>query len=173
MLAHSNLKMRQVAEYYGYKINRAGYINCPLHREKTPSLKIYDKSFYCFGCSSGGTVIDFVIKVFGIDFKTALAKINEDFMLGTTHKLSRYERMKIAISEDLKRKKQQELTELESRYWKVFYEWKRLDDNKRKFRPKTFDEPYHNLFVEALQKLCYQEYLLDIAEVRLKRYGYK
>lgn len=115
MLAHSNLKMRQVAEYYGYKINRAGYINCPLHREKTPSLKIYDKSFYCFGCASGGSVIDFVMKVFVVDFKTALAKINEDFRLSG----NKMPRQQIAQYRQLQ-SKQKQFDEWEKRAFDMF-----------------------------------------------------
>lgn len=33
--------MRDVCAKYGYEPNRAGYINCPVHNEKTPSLKVY------------------------------------------------------------------------------------------------------------------------------------
>ena len=54
-------------------------------------------------------------------------------------------------------------------YWAAFDEWKRLDDNKRKFAPKTPDEELHPLFVEALQKLAHQEYLLECAEERRRK----
>ena len=48
----------------------------------------------------------------------------------------------------------------------MFDKWKRLEDNKQKFNPKTPDEELHPLFVEALQKLSYQTYLLDFLETR-------
>ena len=51
-------------------------------------------------------------------------------------------------------------------YWAVFDEWKRLDDNRQNYVPKTPDEELHPLFVEALQKLSYQTYLLDCLETR-------
>lgn len=43
---------------------------CPFHREKTPSFHISsDKQlFYCFGCGSGGNLIDFVKKIENLDF---------------------------------------------------------------------------------------------------------
>ena len=61
-------------------------------------------------------------------------------------------------------RKKREKEQAENEYWAVFDEWKRLDDNKRNYAPKTPDEEWHPLFVEALQKLAYQEYLLDCAE---------
>jgi len=47
---------------------------CPLHEEKTPSFYIYLKnnSFYCFGCSAGGNVINYVMKKQNINFKEAV-----------------------------------------------------------------------------------------------------
>lgn len=43
---------------------------CPFHREKTPSFHISsDKQlFYCFGCNSGGNIIDFIGKIENLDF---------------------------------------------------------------------------------------------------------
>lgn len=33
---------------------------CPFHDDSTPSMKVYENGFYCFGCDEGGDVIDFV-----------------------------------------------------------------------------------------------------------------
>ena len=63
-------------------------------------------------------------------------------------------------------RKEREKQQADAEYWAVFDEYKRLDDNKRNYAPKTPDEEWHPLFVEALQKLAYQEYLLDMAEIR-------
>ena len=47
--------VRDAAELYGYHPNRAGFICCPLHGEKTPSMKLYpgEGGFHCFGCGAG------------------------------------------------------------------------------------------------------------------------
>ena len=52
---------------------------CPFHNEKTPSFTVYrdTKSFYCFGCGTGGNVIDFVKLIENIDFSSAVAKLAE------------------------------------------------------------------------------------------------
>lgn len=61
----------------GEKFNREGFIKCPFHNEKTPSLKVRfypDKNKYkfkCFGCDTGGDVIDFIMKYKNIDYKAA------------------------------------------------------------------------------------------------------
>jgi hypothetical protein len=49
-------------------------INCPFHKEKTGSLRIYEKTntFYCFGCHEKGDTIAFVMKYQNLDFKGAI-----------------------------------------------------------------------------------------------------
>lgn len=73
----------EVARYYGYEPNRAGFISCPFHREKTPSLKLYPNGrWHCFGCGLGGDSLDFVSQLFGITPLEAVKKLNQDFSLG-------------------------------------------------------------------------------------------
>lgn len=50
---------RQAAEFYGLKINRSGKVSCPLHKDRTPSMKV-DRRYHCFSCGADGDVIDFV-----------------------------------------------------------------------------------------------------------------
>lgn len=78
----ARLTMEQVAREYGYTPNRAGFICCPFHAEKTASLKLYDRSFHCYGCGAGGSVIDFIAMLFNLDPLDAVKRLNEDFHLG-------------------------------------------------------------------------------------------
>lgn len=165
------LTMREVLLHYGYEPNKAKFICCPFHNEKTPSMKIYEQDFYCFGCGEHGDVISFVQKLFGLSFPDTLKKIDIDFGLNLygEHtfdeiRRSHYKQKQIKAERE---RKNREKEQAEEEYWKVFDEWKRLDDNKRKYAPKTMEEEWHPLFVEALQKLAYQEYLLDIVEIRI------
>ena len=50
---------------------------CPFHRDGRPSLVVYPKnqSYFCFGCSAGGDVIDFVARVHNVGFKEAAAML--------------------------------------------------------------------------------------------------
>jgi DNA primase len=79
------LSMDTVARVYGFRPNRGGYIACPFHKDKTASLKAYEqpgRGFRCFGCSTGGSVIDFVMKLLDLSYPAALARLNDDFHLG-------------------------------------------------------------------------------------------
>lgn len=79
-----SIDMRMIAELYGLEINRSGFCKCPFHSEKTPSMKLYPKSFYCYGCGTGGDMIKFVQLYHNIGFREAMLKINDDFRLGLT-----------------------------------------------------------------------------------------
>lgn len=47
---------------------------CPFHNEKTPSFHVTPStgSYYCFGCHSGGDVINFIEKIENLDFVEAV-----------------------------------------------------------------------------------------------------
>jgi hypothetical protein len=38
----------------GLRWPRSGKMSCPLHKDKTPSLQLYQDSYYCFSCSATG-----------------------------------------------------------------------------------------------------------------------
>lgn len=63
--------MRDVLARYGMVPNRAGFICCPFHNENSASCKIYDDSFYCFGCGMSGDIFTFVQNMDNCDFKAA------------------------------------------------------------------------------------------------------
>jgi len=52
---------------------------CPFHSEKTPSFTVVeDKGFYhCFGCGAHGDALSFVMAVERLEFKEALARLEE------------------------------------------------------------------------------------------------
>ena len=78
------LDLDTVVRHYGYTPTRAGFIKCPFHAgDRTASLKAYPsgRGWYCFGCHRGGTVIDFVVELFGLDPLDAVKKLNTDFGL--------------------------------------------------------------------------------------------
>lgn len=80
----SSVPMRDALARYGIDIARGDVAVCPFHREKTPSMKVYSDGFYCFGCGTGGDVIKFVAKFFGISNKEAAEKLDVDFGIGAT-----------------------------------------------------------------------------------------
>lgn len=52
------------AERYGLKANRAGMVRCPFHDDHTPSLKLNEDYFYCFGCGAGGAAFSLELRQF-------------------------------------------------------------------------------------------------------------
>ena len=166
------LTMREVLLHYGYEPNRAKFICCPFHNEKTPSMKIFEKDYHCFGCGASGDVITFAQQLFSLSFPEALKKIDIDFGLNLYGEHSFEDLRKSHYKQkQLQAKRERERAEREqadNEYWAAFDEWKRLDDNKRNYSPNTPDEEWHPLFVEELKKLVYHEYWLDCAEVARK-----
>ena len=175
----SQINMIDICKTYGFNIQRGNFICCPFHNEKTPSLKLYDgnRGFYCFGCGEHGSVIDFVMRYFNLDFPKAISKLNDDFRLGLPiwKKIDR--RTQLEMNKDAferKRKIEAEKKrreQIENACWTAFDEWKRLDDNKRNYAPKSPTEPLHPLFVEALKNIDGAEYNLSCAEIA--RYEYE
>ena len=167
-----NISAFDVAVKYGFKPNRAGFICCPFHNEKTPSMKIYkgDGGYYCFGCGNSGDSIKFVQMLFGLSFQDALRKIDADFCLHIYEEHSfeqslRFHYEQKAFEARQKREKM-EKQKAEGEYWAIFDEWKRLDDNRITFAPQSASECFHPLFVESLLKLDHQRYILDCLEAR-------
>ena len=81
-ILHS-VPMRELAAMYGYKVTPSGFMRCPFHGDKHPSMKVYDKDrgYYCFVCNCGGDVIDFVRKHDGLAFEPAVRHIAEMFSI--------------------------------------------------------------------------------------------
>ena len=50
---------------------------CPFHSEKSPSFKIYrsQNTWWCFSCNTGGSVVDYLMKLNNVDFLTAVRQL--------------------------------------------------------------------------------------------------
>lgn len=70
----NRLTMREVIENYGFEPDKAGFICCPFHAEDTPSCKIRESSFHCYGCDAKGGIIEFVMMLKGYDRPIDAAK---------------------------------------------------------------------------------------------------
>ena len=91
-----------VSRYVKLKRSGSNYFGlCPFHSEKTPSFSVSpDKQiFQCFGCSEGGGVISFIMKIESLGFQEAVKfladmygmEVPEDDYLKESRK--RYERL--------------------------------------------------------------------------------
>ena len=71
--------VKEAAEYYGLEVNRGNMVCCPFHNDRTPSMKLNEDYFYCFGCGATGDVIDLVAKLFNLSSYDAAKKLAYDF----------------------------------------------------------------------------------------------
>lgn len=177
----SRVSMPEMMWRYGFELDRSGFCKCPLHSEKSGSFKAYpgSRGFYCFGCGAHGSVIDFVMQYFGLNFQDAISKINTDFSL----ELPIGERISLRQRRELERqqrerqeernREQREWERLEGEYWAAFDLWQKYDTNKREYAPKSLSEDFRPLYVEAAKNIDYAAYLLDTAEMRLRDYADK
>lgn len=78
MKSLQDINLKQLIEQEtGDKFNKEGYIRCPFHNEKTPSMSVKyfpdanKYRFKCWGCGSKGDALDFVMKIKNFDYKSA------------------------------------------------------------------------------------------------------
>lgn len=81
----SAITVPQAAAFYGMQVRHNGMTRCPFHEDRTPSMKLNDTYYYCFGCGAHGDVIDLTAKLFGLNVRQAAEKLAGDFGLSPDH----------------------------------------------------------------------------------------
>lgn len=162
------ISTREVASFYGIRVNRNGMCCCPFHTDKHPSMKL-DNRYHCFGCGEDGDVINFVGKLYVLSPYDATVKIITDFNLGIpiTNKGIATTSTKPATSLDTKANIYNTQ--------RAFQEYKRdallllhryldfLHKAERDFAPaspEALEQP-HPFFEEALMKKDFIDWLID------------
>lgn len=151
---------RQTVEHYGIRVGRNGMACCPFHEDRTPSMKV-DRRYHCFGCQADGYVIDFVSRLEGISPKEAALRLAADFSIPYEDReppdRSR-SRPKIP-----KESPEQQFRRMERHCFRVLSDYYHLLRRwERDYAPKTPEDAWTPLFVEALQNKSHVEYLLDV-----------
>ena len=72
------VSVKEAAEYYGLEVNRGYMVCCPFHNDRTPSMKLNEDYFYCFGCGAHGDVINLAARLFGLSSYDAAKKLAAD-----------------------------------------------------------------------------------------------
>ena len=158
------LTMQEVAERYGFHPDRSGFIKCPFHSgDNHGSLKIYPdhRGWHCFGCGAGGSVIDFTMRLFDINFRQAVVRMDADFGLGLIGQDPRQYREQRSKIIEARRLEEEQKSKLDAKYKKVAAEHCYWWQVKKEFAPAPGVTVLHPLFVEALQRLPALEYWLD------------
>ena len=150
-----------VSQYVNLKKKGANYFGlCPFHNEKSPSFSVSPSKqmYYCFGCGATGDAVDLTAKLFGIGLREAAVKLAEDFGLNydSRQKPSIRPHIREPTPEQKYQKEENHCYKVLSDYFHLLRKWE------KQYAPQRTDEVWHPLFVEALQKKSYIEYLLDI-----------
>lgn len=167
----ARLTMPEVIQRYHTFPNRAHFVCCPFHIEKTPSMKISKDGYYCFGCGKHGNIFGFVMEMFNLDFRQACDKLNFDFGLNIPTKTHLSKEDKIRMLEEKKKRdrirneqemlmsfKERFLQDLDMRQFKISCKMNDIKDmlySGGKFLCNmTEDEEFENLCAEfiALKK---------------------
>ena len=166
----SQLNIRQVVEFYGFKVNRSKQFVCPFHNDHKPSASIKNDYFNCFVCGAGGDLITFTAKLHGLSNIDACKKLDQDFHLGLSQQpVSHIDRLK-ADRERAKRqaelKRQKEIENLIQHTGNV------LADYHRYLWQGIHLYPYDNIrHIRALQELTQATYYLECYDDNPKEFS--
>lgn len=140
------------AERYGLPIQQGSMVCCPFHADRTPSMKLNEDYFYCFGCGASGDVIDLAARLFGLSGYDAAKKLAADFGIVE---------QKPSVLAKLKRGKSQ--AELENHSFRVLGDYLQiLQDWKAHCAPQSPESDIDPRYAEACHMLERIENMLEI-----------
>lgn len=143
---------RMAAERYGLPIQQGGMVCCPFHADRTPSMKLNEDYFYCFGCGATGDVIDLAARLFDLSKYEAVQKLAADFGISGE---------KPSVLAKLKRGKTQ--AEAERHCFRVLGDYFGiLQDWKEHCAPQSPEDPIDPRYAEACHMLERIGNMLDI-----------
>ena len=145
--------VRAAAERYGLEVNSGGMVRCPFHEDHTPSMKLYEDHFFCFGCGKHGDLVTLVSELFCIPPYDAACKLADDFGVDTdaeiVHQPAR-EELKIFREDQLRCQR------VLSAYLRLLTEWK------QRYAPTDPEAEPDDRYVEACQMIDTIDYLTDL-----------
>lgn len=146
---------KAAAEHYGIEVKRSGMAKCPFHSDQSPSLKLNDDYYYCFGCGATGDVIDFVARLFQIGNKEAAERIAADFGLQYDAHVPYVPPKRTATAVQIAKQRERYTYGVLTRYHSHLQEWL------AKYAPENPDDEIDSRYLEAIHQKDYVEYLMD------------
>ena len=150
----AQIYLPNAAEYYGVQVNRGGFASCLFHPDRTPSMKLYDSHFHCYGCGKHGDVITLTGQLFSLPPYRAAQKLAQDFNIMAGDNFNNMKPLKSS---------RQSYLEQESRTFKMLNQYCRfLEGCREKYKPGSPSDEPHPLFVESLHNYEKYNYYRDI-----------
>ena len=143
---------RMAAERYGLPIRQGSMVCCPFHDDRTPSMKLNEDYFYCFGCGASGDVIALTAQLFNLPPVEVAKKLAADFGI-TGQKPSILARLQRGASQ----------AEAERRCFRVLGDYLRiLQDWKEHCAPQSPEDAIDPRYAESCHMLERIGNMLDI-----------
>lgn len=159
-IVKDSVNIVDAAERYGIEVNQHKKALCPFHNDRNPSLSFKGERFTCFSCGASGDVIDLVGRLNNLPPLDTVRELNQAYNL-------HIDIDKPVPSREVQRRKQRQEKK------KAFAEWetrahntlagyfRRLREWRVKYAPRYPGAALHPLFVEALTRQDYIEYILN------------
>ena len=149
--------VKQAAALYGLPITTTGMTRCPFHEDHTPSMKLNDAYYYCFGCGATGDVIDLTARLFDLSCLQAARKLAQDFGLGPAKPPSGAVALPkpLATLSDAQQEDIAYCLRVLHDYHGTLTKWR------TEFAPRSLEEALDERFVEALHMLDVVDDLMD------------
>ena len=150
------VSVKEAAEYYGLEVNRGSMTRCPFHADRTPSMKLNEDYFYCFGCGTTDDVIDFVARLFGLSSYEAAKKLAYDFGIDPDKPPAAMALKKPYPLARAFRNDEMYCQRVLCDYLHLLERWK------VEYAPQSPEDDPDDRFVEACHMIGYVDYLLDV-----------
>lgn len=137
--------VRDAAMRYGLKTNRGNKVCCIFHNDRTPSMMLNERYYYCFGCGAHGDAIDLTAKLFGLSNYEAARKLAKDFGID----IGDCARGKPSSATQQRKYLSKEEIRLCRRVLQAYLDG--LELRIVELAPKEADEPFDGRFVSAVQ----------------------
>lgn len=141
------------AKRYGLEVNSGDMVRCPFHDDRTPSMKLYEDHYFCFGCGKHGNVISLVAELFAIPPYDAACKLADDFEVDTNAEI-----VQRPVREELRifREDQLRCQRVLCAYLRLLTCWR------EEYAPTNPEDEPDDRFVEACQMIDTIDYLTDL-----------
>ena len=143
--------MRDIVRRYGFQPNRSGFICCPFHGERTPSMKIYKDHAYCYGCHQSFDCFSFVMKMENCDFRTAFHR------LGGSGRRSDLDHLRIYKQRSKANRKAEQVEQARQKYREA------IDRLKETKEAQPDGEPFSDGWCEGLNRIIEERALAEKA----------
>lgn len=128
-----------VLAFYGIYPNRAGFIPCFVHKEKTASMKVYENQncVHCYGCGAHLGPIDVVKEMEHCSFLEAVHKLKVMFGIKNDARSEKELRKRLKEIEKQKIKEQQKKDNLNKIIGDLYLEYDNLENQYNKLVPEV------------------------------------